>query len=140
MKISKSEEIIACKSAGVVRRNDIQLFQFKAYNQQEKLLLSEEELNMVVSAVVNPPTGEYESRLIASKILIKVLVDRFITKAESGSQFFLEIISDMFESEDIDTQLHAFNLLLNLSVHFNLWEDISLISFGERKSGYYLLV
>lgn len=68
-----SEEVIACKSAGVpTRRNTIQLFQFKYYNQQEPLGLTKDEMDEVVKSVVNPPEGNYETRLIGSKILIKV--------------------------------------------------------------------
>ena len=55
-------------------KKSIQLFQFKYYSEQQKLLLSKEELEQVKNGVIRPPSSNpYESRLIASKILIKVL-------------------------------------------------------------------
>ena len=125
--------MIACKNAGIVqRRAPMQLFQFKHYNQQEPLELSESELDMVIDAVISPPEGSYEPRLIASKILIKVLVDRFIKDGEEAVQFLTTIASDMINDEEVETQLHAFNLLLNLSVHFNLLEESHVIGFDDR--------
>jgi hypothetical protein len=69
-----SEELQACKEAGLLKRKPIQLFQFKYYIQQTPLQLSEQELDDVKNAVIHPPDGAYEARLIASKILIKVRI------------------------------------------------------------------
>jgi hypothetical protein len=69
-------QIRAMKDAGLtVRRKGLQLFQFKYYKEQQALNLSDSEMAIVIDAVVNPPKGDYETRLIASKILIKVPLD-----------------------------------------------------------------
>lgn len=51
--------------------------------------------------------------------------------AEDASKFFTTIVTEMFESDEEETQLHALNLLFNLSVHFNLSEDMTIIDFQE---------
>src|SRR3990167_8631989 len=37
----------------------------------------------------------------------------------------MDILSEMLKSPEIETQIHSFNLLFNLSVHFNLWDDLT---------------
>lgn len=52
------------------RRKPFQLFQFKYYNQQEQLKLTDQQMETVVNAVVQ--SEDYSTLLISSKILIKV--------------------------------------------------------------------
>lgn len=56
-----------------------------------------------------------------------------MSNAEDASKFFTNIITEMLESDEEETQLHAFNLLFNLSVHFNLSEDMTIVDFNEGK-------
>ena len=65
------------------RRKGLELFQFKYYKEQQALNLSEDEIDCVVNAVLNPP--ELETRLIASKILIKVCI---VLNVDSASFLF----------------------------------------------------
>ena len=41
----------------------------------------------------------------------------------------------MLESTNVDTQLHAFNLLFNLSIHFNLWDDTAANMLNVSAAG-----
>ena len=52
------------------RRKAVQLFQFKYYNQQQPLNLTDNQMETVVDAVIN--SEDYSTLLISSKILIKV--------------------------------------------------------------------
>jgi len=129
-----SSQVRAMKEAGLtIRRKGLQLFQFKYYREQQALNLPDAEMEMVVNAVVHPPNGDYETRLIASKILIKVLVDSFVHEGTKAFQTLVSITSDMLDSDDRATVLHAFNLLLNLSVHINLWEEAPLIEMDDKR-------
>ncbi len=45
------------------------------YKDQVPLSLAPDEMEQVVNTVVHPPPGDHETHLIASKILIKLLID-----------------------------------------------------------------
>jgi hypothetical protein len=60
-------------------------------------------------------------------------VDQFISNADAAEKFTLQIVTDMIESQEIETQLHAFNLLFNLSIHFNLSDETNFLDDKKRK-------
>jgi len=62
-------------SGQLLARRNVQMFQYKYYHEQAPLNLDKTQMDMVIDAVVNPPKGDHETRLLASKILIKLLVD-----------------------------------------------------------------
>ena len=69
-----SEETTYLKEAGAlpVRRRSVLLFSYKYYADQEPLLLEEDDLMDLRSAITQPPPENPEIRTMASKILTKV--------------------------------------------------------------------
>lgn len=120
--IREEQKVYNEEGLQTVRRKGLQLFQFKYYSQQQPLQLSEQELEAVMSGVISPPSDDRETRLIASKILIKVLVDEFMN-GSGGTAMLLSIATKLLGQTEAEAQLHALNLLFNLSVHINLWEE-----------------
>ncbi|KAL6073543.1 Protein timeless [Balamuthia mandrillaris] len=122
----KKEEVQLYRQTGLatIRKKGVQLFQYKYYTEQQPLSLSPNEMDQVVNSVVHPPEDDKESCLIASKILIKLLVDMYCADESTSSRIMLSLFFEMLGSDNSDTQIHAFNLLLNLSVHINLMEPI----------------
>jgi hypothetical protein len=60
-------------------------------------------------------------------------VDSFIHEGPKAFQLIVSITGDMLDSDDRPTALHAFNLLLNLSVHINMWEEAPLMEMETKK-------
>eukprot|EP01087_Luapelamoeba_hula_P024945 TRINITY_DN9676_c0_g1_i1.p1 TRINITY_DN9676_c0_g1~~TRINITY_DN9676_c0_g1_i1.p1 ORF type:complete len:426 (+),score=81.27 TRINITY_DN9676_c0_g1_i1:142-1419(+) len=101
------------------------LFHYKYYKEQLPLTLNPEEMDLLINAVVNPPNDDHESCLIASKILIKLLVDMYVSDSSGASKLMLSLLFEMLDGKQVFTQIHSFNLLLNLSVHMNLLEEVA---------------
>ncbi|ELR24330.1 uncharacterized protein ACA1_165090 [Acanthamoeba castellanii str. Neff] len=125
----KQEEEQLYKQAGLVtlRRKGVQLFQYIYYKDQLPLSLPPEEMEQVVNSVVSSPQEDHESCLIASKILIKLLVDMYCSDGDAASRLLLSLLFEMLESSQTHTKVHAFNLLWNLSIHMNLLEEIATL-------------
>jgi hypothetical protein len=68
------------------------LFQYKHYSQQTPLNLSKELMDELLSAVTSPRP---EVRLIASKILIKVLIDKFFQNGNIAASFLFNLVCHM---------------------------------------------
>eukprot|EP01090_Pellita_catalonica_P014529 TRINITY_DN3730_c0_g1_i4.p1 TRINITY_DN3730_c0_g1~~TRINITY_DN3730_c0_g1_i4.p1 ORF type:complete len:794 (-),score=111.25 TRINITY_DN3730_c0_g1_i4:1047-3428(-) len=113
------------------RKEILQLFQYKYYREQVPLTLERGEMEQVISTVINPPEDDNESRLIASKILIKLLLDMYCVDGDSASRIILSLFFEMMAQKDPRTKIYAFNLLLNLSVHMNLLEEVTVIGSLE---------
>lgn len=127
----KKEEGRLVREAGhhhAVRQKRPQLFQYKYYREQVPLQLGQEEMEQVVNAVVSPPPDDPESHLIASKILIKLLIDIYCGDERAASQLLLSILFELLAAPSAEVRLHAFNLLFNLSIHMNLLEETALLA------------
>jgi hypothetical protein len=91
----------------------------------------------VIQSVIQPIAGDQgqQCRLLATKILIKVgdvldimidddnvlkvIMDMHIRDHPTVKNILLYVFFEMLESNQVETKLHAFNLLFNLSVHSN---------------------
>jgi hypothetical protein len=108
------------------------LFQYKHYNEQVKLDLSASQIDAIVAAIIQ--SENHESRLLASKIMIKLIMDMYChDPIEVASASLLSILLELIHHDQpIDTKIHAFNLIFNLSTHLNMFEDVSF--FGPTNT------
>jgi hypothetical protein len=91
------------------------------YDQQKPLELSESEMRKLLYVVMNEDACGKEKHQMGSKVLIKVLMDGFITKPiPAAAQQVLQVSLRLMSKEDTRSRLHALNLLLNLCIHANL--------------------
>jgi hypothetical protein len=65
----------------------------------------------VVNSVVSSPQEDHESCLIASKILIKLLVDMYCSDGEAASRLLLSLLFEMLESTQTHTKVPRSRLL-----------------------------
>jgi len=49
----------------------------------------------------------------------------YVSDAAAASRIMLSLLFEMLGSTQTYTRVHSFNLLLNLSVHMNLLEEVS---------------
>lgn len=101
------------------------LFQYKHYNEQVKLELSESQIDTIVTAMVQ--STNHESRLLASKIMIKLIMDMYChDPIEVASAALLSILLEMVHpDQSVDTKVHSFNLVFNISTHLHMFEDVA---------------
>mmetsp|Transcript_43738 Transcript_43738/g.71107 ORF Transcript_43738/g.71107 Transcript_43738/m.71107 type:complete len:893 (+) Transcript_43738:253-2931(+) len=128
--VKKREEIQLYKDTGqrtVRRTGGRPLFLYRYYQEQVPLRLSSNEVKQVVNAVITPSSEEQQERIIASKVLIKVLMDVYSTDATESS-VLLSVFLEMVSSRDADTRAHAFSLLFNLSIHVHMFEPLDTSS------------
>lgn len=111
------------------------LFQYKHYNEQSKLELSEAQIDTIVTAMVQ--SSNHESRLLASKIMIKLIMDMYChDPIEVASAALLSILLEMIHpDQSIDTKIHSFNLIFNLSTHLHMFEEVSFFRPTNPTSG-----
>ncbi|KAH3763203.1 Armadillo-type fold [Pelomyxa schiedti] len=129
-KSMKTEEATQIANRSI-RRRRAQLFNYKCYNEQTELDLSGQQVQIVVAAIMEPPIDEptRELRLMATKILIKLLADIYCRRP-SGTEahtVLLNLLYQMLEASHLDTKIHAFNLLFNLSVHMHMVTHVSIL-------------
>lgn len=101
------------------------LFQYKHYNEQVKLELSESQIDAIVTAMIQ--STNHESRLLASKIMIKLIMDMYChDPVEVASAALLSILLEMVHPDQpVDTKIHSFNLVFNISTHLHMFEDVA---------------
>lgn len=101
------------------------LFQYKHYNEQVKLELSESQIDAIVTAMIQ--STNHESRLLASKIMIKLIMDMYChDPVEVASAALLSILLEMVHPDQpVDTKVHSFNLIFNISTHLHMFEDVA---------------
>lgn len=68
----------------------------------------------------------------ASQLLIKVLMDQYVSGDLLAIQSMMTVFLEMLDSNDPDTMVHAYDLLLNLSIHAHFIEDNG-IKFEETE-------
>lgn len=111
------------------------LFQFNHYKDQYRLELGSKTIEKVVTAAMNT---RHDDRLVASKILIKLIMDMLCVDPRS-SQFMIEnIIHEMLDSKHESVRVHALNLLFNVSVHVNMYEEVSFFGPHVEESQPYI--
>lgn len=113
------------------------LFHYKHYKDQHRLSLGDEMIEKVVNAAMN---SQHDERLIASKILIKLIMDMLCQDTRS-TQFMIEnIIHEMLDSKSDDVRVHALNLLFNLSVHVNMYEEVHFFEPNVEENQEYITI
>lgn len=110
------------------------LFQYKHYTEQVKLDLSASQIDSIVAAMVQ--STNHESRLLASKILIKLILDMYCNDPiEVASSSLLAILLELVHSsQPLDTKVHAFNIIFNLSVHLQMFEEVNFFGTAPGPS------
>jgi hypothetical protein len=97
------------------------LFQYKHYKDQSRLQLAQKQLDEIINAMLNPQS---DNRLVASKIFIKLILDAYCQDGASVATAALtSLVMEMLESPHLEVQCHSFNLVFNLSVHVNMFEE-----------------
>ena len=114
-----------------------QLFQYKPYETQEPLHLSEDEMAGVVSAVFSSESSElYEARDAGIVILIKVVMDIFLDMgAEAAFGQVLSLLRKPLvrKEEDVMARCAVFDVIVNLMIHGELlYGGRSVESRAER--------
>ena len=113
------------KNAKKLKRKTPQhLFQYKPYETQEALRLSEDEMAGVVSAVFSSASSElYEARDAGVVILIKVVMDVFLEKG--GDAAFGQVASLLRkplvrQDAPVEARRAVFDVIVNLMIHGEL--------------------
>lgn len=108
------------------------LFQYKHYREQSRLQLSETQMEDITNAIVAPRN---DNRLTASKIFIKLIIDAFVQDdVQVATTLLLSVLTEMLESPTAEARVHAFNLVFNLSVHVNMFEEVPFFNAANRTS------
>lgn len=119
---------------------DKHLFRFKYYSEQIPVDLPESQLNTVFDKVASPVSALEENeedrneRSAAFNVVIKILMDLYCTGDPATIQQMKTVFFEMMESDSPETQCSAFDLILNLSIHSHLLEDISPTLNQDQKS------
>jgi hypothetical protein len=110
------------------------LFQYKHYIEQVKLDLNASQIDAIVSAMIQ--STHHESRLLASKIMIKLIMDMYCQDSiELASSSLLSVLLELIQfDQPVDTKIHAFNLIFNLSTHLHMFEEVSFFNGGTPPS------
>jgi len=110
------------------------LFQYRHYSEQLKLDLTSAQIDSIVDAMIQ--STNHESRMLASKIVIKLIMDMYCNDPiEVASASLLSLLLELMQRDQpIDTKIHAFNLIFNLSTHLNMFEDVSFFASFSSSS------
>lgn len=118
-------------------KNAPKLFNYKFYADQTPLQMSKEETNKIIDTLT-APKKERKPQVIAasSNVMIKLICDIYRDvfiggKSHSATDQVLSFFLEMLDSPQPEARIHAFNLLFNLSVHINLFEDGNAV-FSEK--------
>ena len=113
------------------------LFAYKHYVDQEPLNLSEGLLKSLIESASNPSAENQENCVIASKVLLKVMVDLFSAGHQEAIDQIFTIFLDLLAGNEL-CQKHAFDLLLNFAVHANMFADYLTSEGQDDNISYYL--
>ncbi|KAJ4830406.1 hypothetical protein Tsubulata_018082 [Turnera subulata] len=115
------------------------LFQYRHYSEQQPLRLNPAEVCEVIAAVTSEtycPSGNQtvSSRLnnksgkpsvdVAVSVLIKLVIDMYVSDAGSAAPLTLSMLEEMLSSPKAACRVRAFDLILNLGVHAHLLEPL----------------
>eukprot|EP00003_Mantamonas_plastica_P023990 TRINITY_DN440_c0_g1_i1.p1 TRINITY_DN440_c0_g1~~TRINITY_DN440_c0_g1_i1.p1 ORF type:complete len:660 (-),score=260.08 TRINITY_DN440_c0_g1_i1:30-2009(-) len=112
-----------------VRKKGFKMFQYKFYKDQQPLQLSVDEMDQVYDTIMTSTDASH--RVIASKVLIKLLIDIYATRDSESISYILSTFFEMLNSNQAEIRVHSFNLLFNLSIHFSMFDDINDPENGE---------
>jgi hypothetical protein len=129
---SKKQEVLEKRKELLVSptAEEQPLFRFKYYLEQNTLDLPEQQLNLVFDKVTAPVSlfeedkQEKEERMSALNIVVKIIMDQYCTGDPTAIEQVVSVLLEMLDSGSVETQTTAFDLILNLSVHAHLLEDI----------------
>ncbi|KAJ4779233.1 hypothetical protein LUZ62_063490 [Rhynchospora pubera] len=135
------------------------LFHYRHYSEQQPLKLNSAEISEVITEVCNAtsvPNGNQinaPSRLssqnrqpsadVAFSVLIKLIIDMYMTDPETAGALTLYMLEGILSSEKASSKTRAFDLILNLGVHAHLLEpmlsedDTPIIENDELSQGSY---
>ena len=122
--VKKSEETKVYKEEGQipVRRKGPQHVAYKHYTKQESLELVDGKLKQLIELIVNPTAENAEMYPVASKVLIKIFMDQYVSGDQSNVDLIMSVFMEMLEGP-VPIQKQAFDLLFNLAMHANLYEE-----------------
>ncbi|OAE25014.1 hypothetical protein AXG93_523s1190 [Marchantia polymorpha subsp. ruderalis] len=126
-----------------LRRRARPLFQYRHYSEQQPLRLSDAEMEEVISAVCSETSGSSGNTLalvplpnnqggklapeaadVAASVLIKLLIDMYISDPQTAAPLTLSMLQGMLTSQSASVRIRAFDLTLNLGVHAHLLEPM----------------
>ncbi|KAJ5077575.1 conditional loss-of-growth 1 [Anaeramoeba ignava] len=130
MRIQKKEEDkkLEEKGGNAKRKKQIHLFQYKNYSEQEPIELTKEETQQVFDCIIQS-TEDFQTRDMASKIWIKIVLDFYVKKDQASISRSLSSFLELLNSEKIEDRSYAFSLLFNTCIHANLMADAAVIPF-----------
>eukprot|EP01018_Ginkgo_biloba_P020488 Gb_07792 [translate_table: standard] len=126
------------------RRRPRPLFQYRYYSEQQPLRLSSVEVEEVIAAVcsegsiananamtavpslMSNQTGRLavEAADVAASVLIKLVIDMYMTDARTAAPLTLSMLEGMLSSPPLTARTRAFDLVLNLGIHAHLLEPM----------------
>lgn len=118
-------------------KNAPKLFNYKFYADQTPLQMPKEDTNKIIDTLT-APKKERKPQVIAasSNVMIKLICDIYRDvfiggKPHAATDQVLSFFLEMLDSPQPEARIHAFNLLFNLSLHINLFEDGNAV-FSEK--------
>lgn len=128
------------------RRRPRPLFQYKHYSEQQPLCLSSAEMEEVIAAFcvegsvigsntlgivpslpgVPPGRLSLETADVAGSVLIKLIMDMFMTDSHTATPLTLHLLEGMLNSSTVAVRTRCFDLLLNLGIHAHLLEPMQM--------------
>eukprot|EP01133_Synstelium_polycarpum_P015529 gene15529-18447_t len=114
----------ASTSSAINSSTGIQASPTLSRKEQEPLKIGDGERDQVVKVIINPATPQ--DRSIASKIFIKILLDIYCKRGAEGEKAIMVYLMQILESTHRDARIHLFNIILNLSIHVNIYSELKL--------------
>ncbi|KAJ5080795.1 conditional loss-of-growth 1 [Anaeramoeba ignava] len=112
------------------QKRKYKMFVYKNYVEQDLLILPEEDYKMILDCVVN--SRNQEARIIASRLYIKIVMDCFkIHDFESVLNSFI-VFLELLNSKIQENKKFAFDLLLNLAIHSNIYSEACKVPFKNN--------
>ncbi|KAK9682240.1 hypothetical protein RND81_10G060500 [Saponaria officinalis] len=137
---SGSQQIWEDCSVSTFRPRARPLFQYRHYSEQQPLKLNPTEVGEVIAAVCSETlspnlnlmtisTGLSNHRSkpsidVAVSVLIKLVIDMYVSDSESAAPLTLSMFEEMVLSPRLSSRTRAFDLILNLAVHAHLLEPV----------------
>eukprot|EP00002_Diphylleia_rotans_P021331 TRINITY_DN4155_c0_g1_i1.p1 TRINITY_DN4155_c0_g1~~TRINITY_DN4155_c0_g1_i1.p1 ORF type:complete len:875 (+),score=130.88 TRINITY_DN4155_c0_g1_i1:53-2677(+) len=132
----KTEDLQLCRDIeSMLKRKSPALFQYKHYKEQQPLSLKPEEIHRVISCLVSPPDEDPVIRNYASGIFIKLFMDLHCSGDIDGTDGVLMVLFEMIDSPQVETRIHVFDLLFNMSLHANMLEDNLAVKITHGRDG-----
>jgi hypothetical protein len=78
-----------------------------------------------MSELLEPPTIETrEIHMECTMVLIKLMMDSYVSENPEHHKNFIFIFFELLNSGNVDLQIHAFDIIMNLAVHVHLLEEL----------------